>query len=114
MDEARATMPTVGNLLEVPSGVKKLERHGISLTATLAVSLGPLVLLSVAVVLFFGLWSAQRNTLSLLSDKASLTIDSAGTRIEQHLMPASDQSGFIAELIVAGTINIDDKERFKD
>ena len=107
-------MPTAGNLSEVPSEAKKLDRRGISLTVTLAVSLGLLVLISVAVVLFIGLWSAQRNTLSLLSDKASLTIDSAVTRIEQHLMPASDQAGFIAELIAAGTIDVEDKERFKD
>ena len=115
MSDAPVISPTASdNATAGASDATKLEHRGISLTVTLAVSLGLLVLLSVAVVLFIGLWSAQRNTLSLLSDKASLTIDSAVTRIEQHLMPASDQAGFIARLVATGIIDVGDKEHLKD
>ncbi len=103
-----------GEVSDLASEATEFSRRGVSLTVTLAVSLGLLVLLSVAAVLFIGLWSAQRNTLSLLSDKASLTIDSAVTRIEQHLTPASDQAAFIAGLVEAGTIDVGDRQRFQD
>ncbi len=115
MSGAQAQSQTgAGEIVDVASEADTIERRGISLTVTLAVSLGLLVLLSVAVVLFIGLWSAQRNTLSLLSDKAGLTIDSAVTRIEQHLMPASDQAAFIAGLVENGTIDVSDRKRFQD
>jgi hypothetical protein len=91
MSDAPVISPTASDsATAVVPEATKLEYRGISLTVTLAVNLGLLVLLSVAVVLFICLWSAQRNTLNLLSDRASLAIDSAITRIEQHLTPASD------------------------
>ncbi len=87
---------------------------GVSLITTLAVSLGLLVLVSVASVLAIGLWSGRANTLSLLGDKAELAISAAIGQIEKHLDPAEDQVRFIAELVAKGALEVADQGRFSD
>ncbi len=80
--------------------------HGrISITVTLATAIGLLVLVSVGGVLGLGIWIAQKNTFSLLSANAHQAITANVTQLRQHLRPAAEQAGYIAERIMAGEID---------
>ena len=46
-----------------------------------------------------------RNTVDLLGDKASLTLDLAETRLTGHLDPATRQLAFLADLIAARMVD---------
>lgn len=89
-------------------------RGGISLSITLAVSISTLVLIAVVVVLGLGLWSASRNTMSLLSDKASFMVTATIGQIRSHLDPARDQVVYIEKLIAGGKLDPANRQRFID
>ncbi len=77
----------------------------VSITVTLTVAIGLLVLVSVGSVLGVGLWSSQKNTFDLLSRNANLIITSSINRIRQHLQPAVEQTKFIVKLIEQGKLD---------
>jgi hypothetical protein len=81
----------------------------VSLTVTLSVSLGALVVIVATLVLFIGLWSARKNTMELLSDRAEVGMSSALAQIDQHLRPAMEQASFVAEMIAAGEVAPEDE-----
>ena len=87
--------------------------HGrISITVTLATAIGLLVLVSVGGVLGLGIWIAQKNTFSLLSANVHQAITANVTQLRQHLRPAADQAGYVAERVMAGEIDPTDREHF--
>lgn len=83
-----------------------------TLSVTLTTGIGLLLVVSVLTVLGIGLWSARKNTLTLLSAQARLAIASSISQIDQHLKPAVDQTDTMAELIVGGEIDPRDLNRF--
>ena len=85
-----------------------------SITITLVTAIGLLTLISVGGVLGVGVWLAQKNTFSLLSDNAHQGVTAAVNRIEQHLRPAEYQAMFVAEQISSGRIDAKDRERLGD
>ncbi len=92
---------------------KSQKRHGrISIAAGLAAAIGLLVLISVGAVLVIGAWLAQKNTFSLLSTNADISINASINRIKQHLKPSENQAQFIARRIANGDIDPSDKKSF--
>lgn len=89
-------------------------RRGLSMSATLVLALGGLVLVGILAVLGLGIWSAQRNTLDLLRDKAELTVSAAVAQVESQLQPARDQVTFLRDFIVRSDFDIDDEGRLID
>lgn len=83
-----------------------------TLSVTLTTGIGLLLVTSVLTVLGIGLWSARKNTLTLLSAQAQLAISSSISQIDQHLKPAVDQTDTIAELIATGESDPRDLNRF--
>ena len=83
-----------------------------TLSVTLTTGIGLLLVVAVLTVLGIGLWSARKNTLTLLSAQARLAISSSIAQIDQHLKPAVDQTEVIAELIVAGELDPGDNLQF--
>ncbi len=87
--------------------------HGrISIAAGLATAIGLLVLISVGSVLAIGAWLAQKNTFSLLSKNADLSVSASINRLTQHLKPSKYQAQFLAGRIANGDIDPDDKLAF--
>ncbi|MGI9355428.1 MAG: hypothetical protein ACR2PF_09755, partial [Rhizobiaceae bacterium] len=63
-----------------------------SITVTLATAIGILVLISVGSVLGIGVWLAQKNTFSLLSANAHLSVAAIADQINLHLKPTEHQT----------------------
>lgn len=85
-----------------------------SITITLVTAIGLLTLVSVGGVLGVGVWLAQKNTFSLLSDIAHQSVAAEVNRIEQHLRPAEFQATFLAEQIASGKVDAADEQRLND
>ncbi|MCY4309739.1 MAG: cache domain-containing protein, partial [Rhodospirillaceae bacterium] len=81
-----------------------------SITVTLATAISLLVLISVGTVLGVGIWLAQKNTLTLLSENATQNVAVIVQRISQHLKPAEYQAQFIATRISSGDIDPNDRK----
>ncbi|MGF1611979.1 MAG: adenylate/guanylate cyclase domain-containing protein [Kiloniellales bacterium] len=77
--------------------------------ATLAASVGLLVLLAVAAVLAIQWRTSQQNTLSLLNREAVLIVDRLETGVRLHLQPASALAGFVAGQVEAGSLEPSDQ-----
>ena len=75
---------------------------------------GGLVFLAVAAVLVISLWSAQRNTVDLLSDKAELQLSALVERVRTHLDPVSEGNAFIAGLMARGEVDPGDHAQLVD
>lgn len=87
-------------------------RRTVTMTVSLAVSFGLLVLISVGVVLGLGLYSATTNTVSLIRDKAELTTTLQVNSIQQHLTPVGKQVREVSKAIAEGVVNPQDREAF--
>ncbi len=85
---------------------------------TIAVALifgfGLLVLVAVAAVLGIALGTAQKNTVSLLRDRADFTVASLIDQIGLHLGAARHQSEFLAEIIARGEIDAGNQDELAD
>lgn len=86
----------------------------LSIVTVLAAGFGGLVLAGVAGVLAIGLWSASRNTLDLLRDKAEIATEVLTMRMRTHLEPAYDQAQYLANLVAIGEIEVKDRGRLAD
>ena len=86
----------------------------VSISITLATSMGALVLLGVASVLAIGVATSQRNTLSLLNQQSQLIVAAMETAVENHIDPSIEQVDFIAALIESGALSLSDSEQVMD
>ncbi|MEO3435140.1 adenylate/guanylate cyclase domain-containing protein [Inquilinus sp. CAU 1745] len=89
-------------------------RMRLPIATVLVAGFGTLMLVAVASVLALGLLSAGVNTLSLLRDKATLTLDNVTVRIRHQLDPIVDQAAFLARLIEEGELSEGDSARMFD
>ncbi|MHA1566941.1 MAG: adenylate/guanylate cyclase domain-containing protein [Alphaproteobacteria bacterium] len=80
-------------------------RHQASLTLTLAVSIGLLVLVSVGSVLWIGLGTSRRNTLDLLNVQSAMLVGDIEAAIRNHLDPVAEQAEFIHDLVASGALD---------
>jgi len=95
--------------------VGRREAHlRLSIVTVLAAGFGALVLAGVASVLAIGLWSASRNTLDLLRDKAETATEILAMRTRAHLTPAYDEAQFLARLVESGELEPRHMERMAD
>ncbi len=81
----------------------------VSITVTPTTSIFLLVLVSVGSVLWIGLWLAQKNTFSLLSENVHLSITGAVSSVQTHLLPAQHQAAFVARRIESGEVDPNDR-----
>jgi class 3 adenylate cyclase len=73
-----------------------------------------LVVITVVIVLGISLKSGFTNTRDLLTDKANAAIAAAQSDFTDLLNPAAYETVYVAELINAGRININDREELSD
>jgi class 3 adenylate cyclase len=83
--------------------------RGLPIAAALATAIGLLVLVAVALVFATGYEVARRNTAELTRDKADLVIAAVIERTRNHLNPAKQQLQYLAGLIAAGRLDLDDR-----
>jgi len=80
----------------------------ISIVAVSVFGLGGLVATATAVALYVGLTSAADNTRRLLSSQAELLVDVLERRVESQLIPVTEQSRWLAELVSKRLVDPDD------
>ena len=83
-----------------------------SLTKTLSITIGLLVLISVSSVLGVGVWLAQKNTYSLLGDKVNEFTSSSVNRVKHHLQSAEYQAQFIVSRLEKGEVDLTNTDQF--
>ena len=84
----------------------------LSITVTLTTAISLLVLVSTGGVLGVVMWLASENSLTLMSTNANQGIANMVDRIERHLLPAEDQTRFIAGQIESGDFDPYDRTNF--
>jgi len=85
-----------------------------TIATALTVGFGLLVLVAVSSVLWIGLGAAQKNTVSLLRDRADFSVASLIDQIGFHLGAARQQSEFLARNIARGEIDAGDPDRLAE
>lgn len=109
-------------LLHAIGGSRKIRRDPINsppkksikslpIATVLAFSFGTLVVITVVIVLGISLISGLTNTRDLLVDKATAAMSAAQNDFIELLNPAAYEAVYIAELINAGRIDINDREQ---
>ena len=83
----------------------------LSLSWLLALSFGSLIAVSILVVLGFAVYSATRNTVDLLRDRADLGIGVLTREVEGLLESTRSQAGFVARALETGEADPDDPEQ---
>ena len=86
-------------------------RWRLSMTGLLVLTFGSLVAASVLLVLGFAVWTATRNTVDLLRDRADLRIGILTLEIDHLLDAARAQADFAARALETGQVDPDDRER---
>ncbi len=99
---------------ESQAGARRYRLGPVSISITLATSMGALVLLGVASVLAIGVATSQRNTLSLLNQQSQLIVAAMETAVENHIDPSIEQVNFIARLFETGALDLSDHDRVMD
>lgn len=89
---------------------RRRRRMKMSIGVVLVGGVALLVLLSVGSVLAVSLSSATGNTLSLLRDKADITLELLDSRIRSQLDPVEASAGQLAEWLADGTVEWGDEE----
>jgi adenylate cyclase len=89
-------------------------RRRPTIAAVLTFGFGLLVLVAVSSVLWVVLGTAQKNTATLLRDRADFTVASLIDQIGIHLGAARHQSVFLAEMIGRGEIAAEDRDNLAD
>ena len=75
---------------------------------------GGLIFVGMLVVQGISMWSAQKNTRTLLASNASFAILSLVREARRRLAPVQDLNEYVAGLIASGQIGLDDRETLSD
>ncbi len=94
---------------EAGAATTRGRQRRVSITITLAASIGLLVSIAVFAELLLGISAGRRNTLSLLNDKAVFLMDSIETGVRHHLDPAEDIVVHLQELVDSGILDPTDR-----
>ncbi len=95
-------------VLGTPVAGQRQPRRRLSLSWLLVLSFGSLISISILVVLGFAVYSATRNTMDLLRDRADLGIGTLARQVESHFQAAANQADFVARALHAGEVDPDD------
>jgi len=90
------------------------KRFRVPIATLLVVGFGTLTLVAVATVLYVGIYSAGRNTVSLLLDKAELIQEAVETRLRHQLFPAERQGRYLVRLFGKGDLDVGDRRQIVD
>jgi adenylate cyclase len=80
----------------------------IAIATALTLGFGILILTAVGSVLGIGLWSAHQNTITLLRDRAELSVDLLVERVRGHLRPVITANAHLAKMMERGETGPDD------
>jgi adenylate cyclase len=89
-------------------------RLRMPIATALMLGFGLLVFVGVGSVLGIGMWSAGRNTLDLLADRADHSIDTLTQRLRAHLRPVEEANVFLARMIANGDVDPNDRVQLAD
>ncbi|MZR30005.1 adenylate/guanylate cyclase domain-containing protein [Sneathiella litorea] len=86
----------------------------LPIATVLALSFGTLVVITVVIVLGISLISGLTNTRDLLIDKASAAMSATQNDFIELLNPAAYEAVYMAELINAGRVDVNNREQLND
>jgi class 3 adenylate cyclase len=98
----------------VPAAAKARERMRVPIAAALVGGLTLVILFAVGSVLLISLYSAQRNTLTLLRDNADIGMRLLETRIRGQLDPVAAIGANLGRMIEDGEIDAQDHSQMTD
>ena len=81
-----------------------------SLTTALVLGFGTLIFVGMVVVQGISMWSAQKNTRTLLARNADAGVLSLVREARRRLAPVQDLNEYVAGLIDSGQLGIEDRE----
>lgn len=81
-----------------------------SLTTALVLGFGTLISVGMVVVQGISMWSAQKNTRTLLARNADAGVLSLVREERRRLAPVQDLNEYVAGLIDSGQLGIEDRE----
>ena len=93
---------------EKPPGIR------VAIATALTLGFGLLVFAAVAGVLGIGLWSAHKNTITLLRDRAEISVDLLVERVRGHLRPVMSANAHLAQMIANGDAGPGDPVRLAE
>jgi len=76
--------------------------------------MGLLILITVGLVLGIGVWTARKNTISLLAQSADQAVTTASDKVIAYLKPAEFQAKFIADWISRDNISPENQSKFEN
>jgi len=85
-------------------------RARTSLTMVLVLGFGGLIFVGMLIVQGVSMWSAQKNTSSLLARNASFAALSLVREARRRLEPVQDLNEYVSQLIDTGQIDLDDRQ----
>jgi class 3 adenylate cyclase len=85
-----------------------LPKIRIAISTALMLGFGILVFAAAASILGIGLWSAHQNTITLLRDRAELSVDLLVERVRGHLGPVMESNAHLADMIASGEAGPED------
>ncbi|MEM7441969.1 MAG: adenylate/guanylate cyclase domain-containing protein [Pseudomonadota bacterium] len=88
--------------------------RSISLSVTLAVGIGALVLVAVAATLIVAMLASTKNTITLLEDRADLVLDLAEFRLRDHVDGVGAGLARLAQEIESGQVDSGDLGELSD
>jgi len=86
----------------------------VAIATALTLGFGLLVFAAVAAVLGVGLWSAHKNTITLLRDRAEISVDLLVERVRGHLRPVMAANAHLANMIANGEAGPGDPVRLAE
>jgi len=85
----------------------------IRLRLLAVLGLGLLVAVALASVLYLGFSVATRNTMELMKDEISNTLDIFSERLDQNLQPVERQALEIGKAVASGMVSVDNRGEFE-
>ena len=104
---AEATEDATGPAAERATAKRRFKP---SITTALVLGFGTLIVAGMIVVLSISMWSAQKNTRTLLADNAKLAMLSLVRETRRRLAPVQDTSAYLASLIDEGRVSLSDRD----
>lgn len=89
-------------------------RYRPSITTALVLGFGALIVAGMILVQGISLWSAQKNTLSLLAGNARLAVLSLTRETRRHLQPVAELNRYIAQMIDTGQIDLSNRDELEE
>ena len=87
---------------------------GLSITTALVLGFGSLIVAGMLLVLGISLWTAQKNTFSLLAANARIGIQFLSSTVRRHLEPVEEVNSYVIRLMDSGQVDIEDRDQLEE